>query len=153
MAKLKIGDIVEINTTKGLAYAQYTHRHKQYGALLRVFGSLFEARPSNFTDLISSNPAFMCFFPLAAAVDQGIVSIVCNLSLPSNAQEFPIFRAGVIDPATRKVGVWWLWDGEREWRIGELTAEQRSLSIRGVWNDTLLIERIEAGWTPETDQT
>ncbi len=62
MAKLKIGDIVEINTAKGLAYAQYTHKHKQYGALLRVFGRLFDARPDGFVDLINSRPAFMCFF-------------------------------------------------------------------------------------------
>ena len=37
MARLKIGDIVEIETSKGNVYAQYTHKHKQYGALLRVF--------------------------------------------------------------------------------------------------------------------
>ncbi len=24
--------------------------------------------------------------------------------------------------------------------------------MRSVWNDTLLIERIEQGWTPETDR-
>jgi hypothetical protein len=57
----------------------------------------------------------------------------------------------VIDPSTGKVKVWWLWDGEREWQVGELTEEQRGLSFREVWNDTLLIERIESGWTPETD--
>ena len=62
-----------------------------------------------------------------------------------------LVRGGVIDPSTRKVKVWWLWDGEKEWRVGEITAEQRGLPIRGVWNDTLLIERIESGWTPETD--
>ncbi len=95
----------------------------------------------------------MLFFPLNAAIDQHIVSIVANVALPSDAQKFPTFRAGVVDPATRKVGVWWLWDGEKEWRVGQLTVEQRCLSIRGVWNDTLLIERIESGWTPETDPT
>ena len=42
MARLKIGDIVEIKTGKGLVYAQYTHKHQQYGALLRVFRSSTE---------------------------------------------------------------------------------------------------------------
>ena len=42
-------------------------------------------------------------------------------------------------------------DGEKEWRIDGMTQEQRKLSIRGVWNDTLLVERINACWTPETD--
>ena len=153
MAKLKIGDVVEIKTGKGLSYAQYAHRHKQYGALLRVFDNFYDARPDDFDELVKSKLKFMCFFPLSAAIDRDIVSIVDNVALPLDAQKFPTFRAGVVDPATRKVGVWWLWDGEKEWRVGELTVEQRRLSIRGVWNDTLLIERIESGWMPETDPT
>lgn len=153
MAKIKLGDVVEIVTSKGLVYAQYTHRHKQYGALLRVFEDFYETRPRNFTKLVESKPLFMCFFPLGAAVDRGIFSIVDNVAVPLAAQQFPTFRAGVIDPSTRKVGAWWLWNGEDEWRVGELTAEQRKFPIRGVWNDTLLIERVESGWTPETDPT
>jgi hypothetical protein len=153
MAKLKLGDVVEIRTSKGLAFAQYTHQHKQYGAMLRVFRDIFQARPSNMEDLIKLHPAFICFFPLKAAVDQGIFSIVANIAVPVEAQNFPVFRAGVISPTTGKVEVWWLWDGEKEWRVDKLTAEQRQYPIRGVWNDTLLIERIEAGWTPENDPT
>lgn len=153
MAKLKIGDVVEIKTAKGLAYAQYAHKHKQYGALLRVFGDFYEVPQNGFAELEKNKPTSMCFFPLNAAVDQGIVSIVDNVALPTEAQVFPVFRAGVTDPSTRKVGGWWLWDGEKEWRVGDLNAEQRKFPIRGVWNDTLLIERIESGWTPETDPT
>ncbi|EGQ7878264.1 hypothetical protein K3K35_004562 [Vibrio parahaemolyticus] len=34
----KLGDIVEIPLPEnGTGYAQYTHKHKQYGALLHVF--------------------------------------------------------------------------------------------------------------------
>lgn len=153
MAKLKIGDVVEIMTAKGLFYAQYTHKHKQYGALLRVCRHSFNTRPCNFSELVEEEPAFMCFFPLSAAVDKGIVLIVSNIALPPNAIKFPTFRAGVVDPATRRVSVWWLWDGENEWRVGDLSAEQRKLPIRGVWNDTLLVERIESGWVPEADPT
>ena len=51
-ARLKIGDIVEIKTGKGLAYAHYTHKHKQYGALLRVFRKFYGVRPSDFTELV-----------------------------------------------------------------------------------------------------
>jgi hypothetical protein len=150
MARLKIGDIVEIKTGKGLVYAQYTHKHPRYGALLRILRKFYGVRPSDFTELARIRPAFMCFFPLGAAVNRGIVSIVGNVVVPTEAKAFPTFRNGVIDPSTGRVKVWWLWDGEKEWRVGELTAEQRRLPILGVWNDTLLIERIESGWTPET---
>lgn len=151
MAKLKIGDVVEISTSKGFAYAQYTHKHKQYGALLRVFGSIYNNRLADIKDLVNEKPIFSCFFPLSAAVDQQIVSIVGNEEVPVDTQNFPIFRAGIINQATKKVDVWWLWDGEKEWKIGDLDSEQRKLPIRGIWNDTLLIERIESNWTPETD--
>jgi hypothetical protein len=153
MAKLKIGDIVEIPTSKGFSYAQYSHKHKQYGALLRVFWGSYNVRPCEFDEVVHGGVRFMCFFPLSAAIDMGIFSVVGNFPLSEDAKKFPIFRAGVVDPATGKVGVWWLWDGEREWPISELTAEQRKLSIRGVWNDTILVERIESGWTPEGEET
>lgn len=151
MAGLKIGDVVEIKTRNGLAYAQYTHKHKQYGALLRVFSVISDSRPVNFEFLVMDEPRFMCFFPLSAAVKQGIVSVVANVAIPLEAKRFPVFRSGIVDPSTGKVANWWLWDGENEWMVGSLTAEQRRLSILGVWNDTFLIERIESGWSPEYD--
>jgi len=153
MATHQIGDVIEIRTTKGLAYAQYTHKHKQYGALLRVFNQIHPSKPSDLKELIAQHASFSCFFPLDAAVDRGIVSVVGNTAVPPEAQAFPIFRAGVVDPSNHKVAVWWLWDGAKEWKVGELTYEQKKLSIRGVWNDTLLVERIESGWTPETDNS
>lgn len=150
--KVKVGDIVEIPTGKGLCYALYTHRHPRYGALLRVLEGFYGERPKEIESLPAHFAvAFSTFFPLQAAVDQGIFEIVGNAKVPPEQQEFPTFRAGVVDPKTKKVVSWWLWDGEEEWQIGELNAEQRRFPIRGVWNDTLLIERIEAGWRPETD--
>ena len=151
MAGLKIGDVIEIKTRNGLAYAQYTHKHKQYGALLRVFSVISDSRPVDFEFLVMDEPWFMCFFPLSAAVKKEIVSVVANVAITLEAKRFPVFRSGVVDSSTGKVANWWLWDGENEWMVGSLTAEQRRLSIRGVWNDTFLIERIESGWSPEYD--
>lgn len=42
-----IGDIVEIRTPRGLAYAQYTHEPPQFGSLIRVLPGLYESRPSD----------------------------------------------------------------------------------------------------------
>jgi hypothetical protein len=153
MRKVKIGDVVEIRTRKGLAYAHYTHKHKLYGALLRVFNGIHDAPLNTYEDVVTQRPAFSVFFLLSAAVNKQIVSIVGNVAVPGEAQIFPIFRGGTVHPSTQKVEVWWLWDGEQEWRVGDLTDEQRIFPIRGVWNDTLLIERIESHWTPETDPT
>jgi hypothetical protein len=151
--KIRIGDIVEIPTAKGLTYAQMSHNHARYGALLRVLPGYFTSRPSDFNELIHQPETFATFFPLQAALNRTIFDVVSNCPVPDFAKPFPLFRTGVEDPATRKVKVWWLWDGEKEWKVGDITTEQRKLSLRGIWNDTLLIERIEAGWTPSNDTT
>jgi hypothetical protein len=151
MTKLKIGDVVEIPVHGGLAYAHYTHFNKQYGSLLRVFDAIYEIRPNDLTAIVNRQPAFSCFFPLDAAVKRKSVLNVGNIPVPHQAQIFPTFRTGVIDPSTGKVEMWWLWDGQREWPVGRLTNEQRKFPIRGVWNDTLLIQRIDSSWRPEID--
>lgn len=152
MAKrIQIGDIIEIPTVMGFSYAQFSHNHVRYGALIRVLPGVFKSSPIDFAELIQLPEMFVTFFPLQAAVNRGIFEVVGNSAVPDSVKPFPLFRTGVEDPATRKVKVWWLWDGEKEWKVGNLTSEQRKLPLRGIWNDTLLIERIEQGWTPSND--
>jgi hypothetical protein len=155
MGKVKLGDIVEIKTSVGLAYAIYTHVHEKppkFGAIIRVFDQLFQARPESFLELVAGPVRFVTFFPLRVAVSKELVSIVGNVGVPDSMKKFPIFRSGsILDPETKRVSAWWLWDGIREWRVGQLSPEQRKLPIRGVWNDTLLVQRIEENWRPEND--
>ena len=151
MARIKMGDIIEIRTPEAFAYAQYINRHQRYGALIRVYSQLRDCRPTDMSEVLEGDVQFMCFFPLQAAINREIVSAIGNVGVPADASEFPVFRAGVVDPATGKVGVWWFWDGEKEWRVGSLSEEQRSMPIRGVWNDTILIERVVSGWRAEND--
>ncbi len=152
--KIRFGDIVEIETGKGLAYAMYTHNHERppkFGAVICVFDCLYKSRPGNIVEIRKFSARFATFFPLQAAVDRRIVEVVGNLPIPEALRPFPLFRDGVADPKTKKVASWWLWDGEKEWQIGALTPDQRKLPIRSVWNDSILIERIEEGWRPEND--
>ena len=154
MKKVKIGDIVEIETSQGFAYAIYTHRHAKpptFGALLRIFDRLYPGRRTNLEDLPTTPIRFSTFFPLQAAVNNKMVRIVANVPVPKQLSSFPIFRSGTPDPTTRKVQTWWLWDGEKEWRIGNLSPEQRSLPVRSIWTPKFLVGRIEEGWRPETD--
>ncbi|BAV50749.1 Uncharacterized protein MLTONO_5847 [Mesorhizobium loti] len=148
---VKIGDVVEFQTSIGKCYAIYTHKHVRYGALLRVFEKIYKTRPKKIGDIVSNAVQFSCFFPLGSAVSKGIVTVVGNVAVPAEVAAFPIFRDGVADPRTGKVSVWWLWDGEKEWRVENLTPEQRKMPIRGIWNDTLLIERVISGWTSDSD--
>jgi hypothetical protein len=140
----KLGDIIEIPLPEnGTGYAQYTHKHKQYGALLRVFH--IREKVEEISVLSNAPHQFTTFFPLGAAVNREIVSIVGNLPIKDEFKAFPIFRSGVASHSGI-VETWWLWDGENEERIGKLSPKQMEYPIRGVINHTLLIERICGNW-------
>jgi len=149
--KPKIGDVIEIETPEGLAYFQYTHEHSKMGSLIRVLPGIYTERPLEFHHLVTQPDRFVTFFPLGAAVHRDIVRIVANEVIPSQARKFPLFRAAGARDRDGRVLNWWLCDGKREWFIGDLEPEHHKLPIEGIWNDTLLIERIVQGWKPEDD--
>ena len=153
MAKrVKFGDVIEIVTSKGYAYAQYTHKDSMMGALLRIFKGIYEKKPSNIEQVLNNEIQFSTFFPLQAAVNRKIVEVVANYEIRDDLIAFPIMRVrGLIDPITNKTTSWALWDGKYEKGTKNLTEEQKKLPIKGTWNDTMLISRIESGWTPEQD--
>ena len=152
----RIGDIIEIETPGGLAYAQFTQKHDappRFGALIRVLPGLFAERPADFLILSQQKPVFMTFFPLGPACNRGMVRIVANEPIPAHSQSFPTFRNSHRDRTGKRVGPWFLWDGKREWRSERLSPrELREFPPLGIWNDTLLVERIVAGWSHEKDQ-
>jgi len=151
VARIKIGDVVEIITSRGLAYTQYTHSHPDYLSLMRVFATFYSTRPENFAEVVKQPLAFNCFLPLSVCVHRKIFAVVANVPISAELRDFPLFRTGFPDSVTRKIHNWTIWDGQSSTRVGALTADQRKLSLRGIWNDTLLIERLESGWRPETD--
>jgi len=147
----RIGDVIEIETPKGLAYAHYTHRHQdppRYGALLRVLPGLHARRPSDFAPIVEQDDRFCVFFPLGAAANRGLVRIVANAVIPDAKQAFPVFRSRVI--VGDQVGPWKIWAGttERSARRGDRWTRH---AVRQVWNDALLIDRIASGWSPDDD--
>jgi hypothetical protein len=144
----QIGDVIEIPTPEGLAYAQFTHQHQVYGALLRVMPGLHSSRPESLNQLVLGVPQFSTFFALGAACNRGIVRVVANEPISTSLIEFPTFRMSV-KGRDGEWGPWWLWDGVEEWKIGKLNAGMVALPIRGIINDTLLVERIISGWRHE----
>jgi len=149
--KLRIGDVIEVATNKGLAYAQYSHDHARCGSLLRVLPGVVGERPSDICALTSGAERFFVFYPLAAAVRLRLATVVAQCPLPDHARPFPLLRHwGGRDPVTR-VMRWWLWDssGVEVSRVDELTPEQMQRSIAQISNHASLVEMIETDWTPE----
>lgn len=103
--------------------------------------------------MVEGQVRFSIFFPVGEAIKRKDAVVVGNVQIPPSLAKFPLFRTGILDPATKKVNQWWIWDGQRSERVNQLTPAQRSLSIRGIWNLAMLMKRLEDGWTPETDTT
>lgn len=142
----KLGDIIEIKTKKGLSYCQYTHNISNWGALIRVFKTKYNNQPVDFKLVINDEIQFSTFFPLGAACNRNIVTIVSNQPIPGELLKFPLFKApGFIDK-TGNIINWFLWDGKHDMPIKSLTNEYKNLPYREIINDTLLIERIENNW-------
>jgi len=151
MAKVRIGDLIEIQTHKGLFYAQYTHDDPDYGELIQVCKTCFRKRP-NLIDIAIEDVGIITFFPLNAAIRMEIFTVIGNIDVPEELRAFPVFRVRGYMDKHGTVKQWKFWNGKNTWPIAwltELTEEQKKLPIRGSWNDTLLIERLQEGWTPE----
>lgn len=148
--RVLVGDLIEISTEKGLAYAQYTHRDSLMGSLIRVRSGMHAVRPSDPHVVFAERVQFITFVPLGAMVNRAVVKVVANLPIPLEDQAFPVFRNGVRSLADGSMR-WWLWDGKTEVPVTSLTPEQRHYPLRATWNDTMLVERICSGWTHAHD--
>ena len=139
-----IGHVFEIPTRKGLGYFQVTHWDASMGHLVRVLDTVANARPSDLNSLVSRQHRFVVFFPVGHALSRRIVTDLGTFGIPAQAERFPLFRAQgppPIDPSKPKI--WSLWDGGKSRRVGLLTTDQHELPIKEIWNDTLLIHRID----------
>lgn len=149
--RLRVGDIIQIRMSTGYAYAQCVLRDPVCGHLIRVFPGIYKSPLSKFSVLVEGPEEYHTFLLWGSNVDPSLISIAEHCEVPQSKDGYPMFKAGVVDPATGKVATWWLWDGKKEWKVGTLTEEQRQYSLREIWNDILLVERLESGWRP-TDQ-
>ena len=39
--KIKLGDVLQVLTSEGVAYAQVTHKYSKFGFLIRVFSGFY----------------------------------------------------------------------------------------------------------------
>jgi hypothetical protein len=148
VTKIKLGDIFQINTPKGKAYLHYIYKDKELGDLIRVLPELYSEWPESLEQLARSKEAFMIFFPLSAANRKKIVEQVGyypadNFGKPEYMRDKHIVRGAFLG--------WHIID-TKTWKrqlVNDLTSDQKRLSPWGIWNDTLLIERLVSDWSLE----
>ena len=148
---LLIGDVLAIRTKKGWAYAQCTHKMPFFGHLMRVLPGFHKSPVDDIAKLVAATERFVTFLFWTKDVDRKVMRVVGRQSVPSRCTNFPLFKGGNADSKTGKTSVWWLLDGEKEWRIGKLSAKQKELPMRLIMNAPSLIDRIESGWHPRDE--
>jgi len=146
----RLGSIIEIRAADGLHYAQVTHNHREppvWGWLVRVFVGSHTHRPKSFDSIAAGPVQFSTFYPVGSAANAGLVEIVGDAPVSAENGKFPIFKSGVENPVTGQVDIWYLWDGNREWRVGQLSEEMLGYPILEITTGDLLHRRVEANWT------
>ena len=146
-----IGVIFQIETSKGPAYGLCTHENEYYKSYLAHLYPI----GTELSELKETEPQFCCLLPLRTALRQKsmkeIIKEVGKMEIPEQLKKFPLFRNGIAGPGTLKVNCWRFWDGEKHWKVGEITDEQRKMPVEGAWNDSAIIWGLETGYTAEKD--
>jgi hypothetical protein len=134
--------VLELEAGGRFAYFHYIGKHPDYGDTVLVNPRLQERQASVTADIFSG--AYVAFYPVTAAVSQGLVDVVAHL-LPPNLPN-RLRRAGA--RSGRRIDTWIIEDGSREVVKANLSDEERRLPIAAIWNHELLVQRIVEGWTP-----
>ena len=148
MTRIKIGDVFEIGTAKGQAYLHYVYDGKSDGDLIRVLPGLYIERPEEKDTIIKQQELFLIFFPLKYAFKRKLVELVSHF--PVNKFEKPKYMRSRHIIGGNFLG-WHIinTDSCKRQLVTELSEKQKTLSPWGIWNDTLLKERLENNWNLE----
>jgi hypothetical protein len=145
--KPKEGDIIEIPLLNGTkAYGWYLH-YSQMGPIIQVL-SLISASAVTVDQILASKPLFPPVITgLFAAIKEGKWKVVGHKPVTNFVH--PKFVLTLYDQRSGEAGIWFLWDGQKEIRIGPVLPEEyRGLEFLVVWNPTNVVRRIETGEIP-----
>jgi hypothetical protein len=146
VAKIKLGDIFEIVTPIGKAYLHYIYKDQSIGDMIRVLPGVYSERPDSFDQIAGSKERYMVFFPVSAANKRKIIEQVGYY--PATGFTKPDYMR--TEHTVRGEFLGWHIINTETWQrqlVKKLSSEQKELSPWGVWNDTLLIERLSNNWS------
>lgn len=148
--RLEIGAVLEIPTSTGYRYAQYTHRHKRYGCLLRVFQLVSQIPVTSFDFVATASATVPIFSFVSEAVKAGRFRIAAQLPISRLNLTFPVFRCAVLGHQPDLVLSWILWDGDREWQVSHLSDEEARLPILTLADPAGIVKILEGSPCEDT---
>jgi hypothetical protein len=149
MPTVRIGDLFKLESDGIVAYLQYAAEDERIAQLVRVLTPYERGLIGDPADLVGQNEQFLLYFPLKKALREKIVQKIGSFALPDSFQTPAFMRTKHMIGSELKG--WHIVNVETWERVlvAQLTEEQKKLSPWGIWNDTLLIERLKAGWNLE----
>jgi len=149
MSKIELGDIFEIDTRKGKAYFQCVRIDKIKLDLIKVFNKIYQKRPESIESVITVKDNYFIGFALSTAYRRKLVEKVGNVTLPIDF-DLPKYMRSKHVIRGQFLG-WHIIDTNTLKRelVEKLSIDQQHLSPWGIWNDTLLKESLESGWSLE----
>lgn len=151
MKRVKTGDVFEIATKRGMAYFQCVKEAKPTACeVIRILPGVYSSdQAKNLVELVDKAELFFIQFPLKFAVKQNCVKLVGNYTVPEKVKLPKYYRDKHI--VRGEFVSWHIVDAEtlKIRAVKELSEEEKHLSPAGIWNDTLLAERIVEGWRPK----
>ena len=149
--RVRLGDLLETSIAgHGFAYFQITHKHPEYGMLVRVLPGIHVSRPPNLKELVSRRTLWVAFSPVNLMIKPDLLSIVDNFPIPTDEQQFPLFKA--CNPLLDGRKDWFIWDGKESTHVGiALPIQHHDLPIEEIVDLKILEDRIVTGWHPRDD--
>jgi hypothetical protein len=150
--RARLGDVLAVNTPRGLAYIHYTYfTYRPYFEVIRVLPGFFATRPADFSALVTDPRAFFAFYPVRGAVSQGLVEVVAHHPA-SPDRAFPaVYRWAGARSREGRVLAWRICEGSKETLVRELSEEQRYLPIFSIFLHDSLVTALTKEWRPEHD--
>ena len=68
----EVGDVYELETSRGLRYALMTHDHPEYGHLVRIAAGAHAERPERPDEIVAGEDEVISFTLLDAAIGHGL---------------------------------------------------------------------------------
>ena len=149
--RLKPGAILELHTSRGLAYLQYVGKHADFGDVIRVLYGFHKTRPPDLAGLAKS-PGYYTFYAVRASASAGFVEVVSNaIPLPSEvAVPEELRRPGMIDKEGNVLN--WIIERKGIKSIHRtLTESEKVLPILAIWSHDLLVTYVTEEWTPSQE--
>lgn len=143
MSRFAPGDIVEIETPRGLTYVQVTHDHPSYPQVVRALPGIYPT-PPDLDVLVRREAVFVAMVQLSEA---GGIAMrkVGSAPIAEADRRFPTFKMEIrdkIEGVRKEIAYWWFWDGDSLTYDTNPSAAMRDLPSREVLSVKRLVERL-----------